>query len=484
MIRYADPQGFAELGVTTNFSFLRGASHPEELVAQAIALGLDAIGIADRNSLAGVVRAHLFLRHNKDEAGGLRVVPGARLVFCDGTPDILAYPTDRAAWGRLCRLLTIGNIRAEKGTCRLTLDDLVAWQDGLRLVALPASTFEPDVEARLAGRHFPEWEATPTSSFVEGEGGEGRGEPCGASWRWQPQATAPGRIESSAVTEDRGAGGPLHLRRSPSPATHRSTEEDALSRLAARCPGRLWIGAVMGYGRSPRGDLLRRRRLADRLGACRCSPPTTSAMHDPARRPLLDIVTCIRHGTTLEAAGRLLSLNAERHLKPAAEMRRLFAEAPEAVAETLRFAEGLTFSLDELGNDYPEELREGFATPQEALATFAEEGARRRYPPETYPERCARPRHVGHRPRARSRAADGLRALLPHRARHRAFRQIARHPVPGPRLGRQLDAVLLPRHHRGRPRPPRPAVRALHLGGPQRAARHRCRFRARAARGS
>ena len=86
MIRYADPHGFAELAVTTNFSFLRGASHPEELVAQAITLGLDAIGVADRNSLAGVVRAHLFLRHNKEAANGLRVLPGTRLVFCDGTP--------------------------------------------------------------------------------------------------------------------------------------------------------------------------------------------------------------------------------------------------------------------------------------------------------------------------------------------------------------------------------------------------------------
>ena len=155
MIRYADPQGFAELGVTTNFSFLRGASHPEELVAQAITLGLDAIGIADRNSLAGVVRAHLFLRHNKEAAGGLRVLPGVRLVFCDGTPDILAYPCDRAAWGRLCRLLTVGNVRAQKGTCRLLSADLLAWREGLQLVALPASTFEPDVEARLADRHFP-----------------------------------------------------------------------------------------------------------------------------------------------------------------------------------------------------------------------------------------------------------------------------------------------------------------------------------------
>ena len=160
MIRFADPDGFAEFGVTTNFSFLRGASHPEEFVAQAIVLGLAGIGIADRNSVAGIVRAHLFLRHNKNEANGLRVVSGARLVFCDGTPDILAYPSDRAAYGRLCRLLTQGNIRAEKGTCRLTLDDLVEWNEGLQLIALPASTYDPETEGRMAARQYEDFEKT------------------------------------------------------------------------------------------------------------------------------------------------------------------------------------------------------------------------------------------------------------------------------------------------------------------------------------
>src|SRR4051794_40913271 len=99
---------YAELATATNFSFLRGASHPEELVATAIALGLAGIGIADRNSLAGIVRAHLFLRNNKESAGDFRVVTGARLVFRDATPDILAYPRNRDAYGRLTRLLTDG----------------------------------------------------------------------------------------------------------------------------------------------------------------------------------------------------------------------------------------------------------------------------------------------------------------------------------------------------------------------------------------
>ena len=111
---------FAELAAMTNFSFLRGASHPEEMVARAAELGLAGIGIADLNTLAGVVRAHMFARENAAAMGGARVVPGARLVFMDGAPDLLAYPKDRAAYGRLCRILTAGNLRAPKGECCLS----------------------------------------------------------------------------------------------------------------------------------------------------------------------------------------------------------------------------------------------------------------------------------------------------------------------------------------------------------------------------
>ena len=116
---------FAELAAMTNFSFLRGASHPEEMVARAAGLGLAGIGIADRNTLAGVVRAHVYARENAAAMNGLRVVAGARLAFVDGAPDMLAYPKNRAAYGRLCRLLTVGNLRAPKGECHLRLEDLV-----------------------------------------------------------------------------------------------------------------------------------------------------------------------------------------------------------------------------------------------------------------------------------------------------------------------------------------------------------------------
>ncbi len=108
---------YAEIAVTTNYSFLRGASRPKELVEMAVKLGHAAIGIADRNTLAGVVRAYAALHEIKGNKPKLLV--GARLVFVDGTPDILAYPTDRAAYGRLCRLLSAGKLRAPKGECHL-----------------------------------------------------------------------------------------------------------------------------------------------------------------------------------------------------------------------------------------------------------------------------------------------------------------------------------------------------------------------------
>src|SRR3984957_3590707 len=130
---------YAELAVTTNYSFLRGASHPGEFVTQAHALGYAAIGIADRNSLAGVVRAYEEWQ-KQDAAARPRLLVGTRLVFQDGTPDILAYPRDREAYGRLCRLLSLGKSRAPKGECFLSLSDLVEpqYRQGLLLIVMSA----------------------------------------------------------------------------------------------------------------------------------------------------------------------------------------------------------------------------------------------------------------------------------------------------------------------------------------------------------
>ncbi|MCY1672591.1 error-prone DNA polymerase [Novosphingobium sp. SL115] len=129
------PQPFAELIAATNYSFLRGASHPAQMVARAHALGMAGIGIADRNTVAGVVRAHVAWREVGGLASGFRLAVGARLVFADNTPDIVAYPATLAGWGRLTRLLTLGNRRAEKGDCTLYLTDLLDHADDLLLIA-------------------------------------------------------------------------------------------------------------------------------------------------------------------------------------------------------------------------------------------------------------------------------------------------------------------------------------------------------------
>jgi error-prone DNA polymerase len=312
---------YVEFATLSNFAFLRGASHAEELVATGISLGLTGLGLADINSVAGVVRAHGALRDLRKQYPHLafRYHPGARLAFTDGTPDILAYPLNRAGWGRLCRLLTLGNRRAEKSQCHLALPDLLAHADDLALTVLP-------------------W--TQNGS---------RGEPL--------------------VGGARG-------RRSPS--RHRF-EGDLLATLAEAAPGRTRLAARMSYCG------LDRRTLAETAAVARAARVPLLAVNDvlyhaPARRPLQDVLTCIRTHTTLETAGRQLEANAERHLKPPAEMARLFRDHPAAVAETLALSQALTFSLDELKYEYPDEVIDGFTTAQEALVHFTFAGAAKRYP--------------------------------------------------------------------------------------------------------
>src|SRR5882672_7995658 len=128
---------YAELQVTTNYSFLRGGSHPGELVEQAIALGHTAIGITDRNTLAGVVRAYAEAKgKNKGDPDKIKLLVGARLETRDGY-SLLAYPTDLEAYKRLARLLTLGNRRAAKGQCELTFDDLASHAEGILAIVLP-----------------------------------------------------------------------------------------------------------------------------------------------------------------------------------------------------------------------------------------------------------------------------------------------------------------------------------------------------------
>lgn len=133
---------YVELQVTSNFSFLRGASHAEELMEQAAGLGYQAMAVTDRNTFAGLVRAHMAAKKH-----GVRLIPACRLDLLDG-PGLLAYPTDREAYGRLSRLLTVGNRRAEKGQCHLNKADVYEYSKGMELIAVPpdklTAAFEPE----------------------------------------------------------------------------------------------------------------------------------------------------------------------------------------------------------------------------------------------------------------------------------------------------------------------------------------------------
>ncbi len=429
---------FAELAVTTNFSFLRGGSHPEELVAEAAKLGLAGIAVADRNTLAGVVRGHVAAK-----TAGFRYAVGCRLVFRDGTPDILAWPTDRAAYGRLCRLLTLGNRRAAKGECHLDRDDLLAWGEGLMLGVMPGGFSR--------GGNPDDTGLVPTN-------------------RSSPRKRGPGDREAGqtvSVLDPRFRGDERReeYRKAWSlPAT--------LAVLADAFPGAVRLMASRLYAAADHRRLAALDRVARHYGVPLMA--TNDVLyHRPERRPLQDVLTCIREHRTLATAGRLLAQNAERHLKDAAEMARLFSDYPEAVAESRAVLERLHFSLDELKYQYPDEPTGDAASPQEALERLTEEGARFRYP--------------GGLPAKVRTALDHelrligeleLRPLLPHRPRYRPLREGKGHPRARPRLGGEFRRLLRPRHHRGRSRALRPPLRALHLGRAQRAAGHRRRFRA------
>lgn len=293
--------GFAELVAATNFSFLDGASDAGTMVGRAVELGLGGIGIADRNTVAGVVRAHQALKKADAALLGMtlppvdfRLVVGARLVFEDGTPDIVAYPATRRGWGRLTRLLTVGNRRAEKGGCILGLGDLIAHHAEMMLVVMPESSARG---------------ATPVSPLPEGD----------------------------ALPERRDRDLPSVLL--------------AVKRLGADC---VWLGVTMPRGGRDRRRLAQLAALADAAGVPILA--TTDALYAyPDDRDLHDIVTCIREGTSIHKAGRVLAANGERHLKPESEIARLFRDRPEAVGESARLLAGIAFTLDDLRYEYPHE---------------------------------------------------------------------------------------------------------------------------------
>jgi error-prone DNA polymerase len=293
------PGAYVELGLATCFSFLRAASDAVDLTVSANMLGYDALGVADHNTLAGVVRVHVEAR-----TACVRPVIGARLVLLCGT-ELLAYPVDRAAYARLSVLLSQGKmVDAEggwqaKGETHLTLEMVAAQAQGVQLIVMPPEDLE--VFAAGLGRLV---RALPTLRHV------------GAAYLYRGNDVA------------------------------RITRLDRIAR-------------AHGLGILATNDVL---------------------YHHPARRPLQDVMTCIRHGTTIGSAGFLLEANAERYLKPPAEMCRLFAPWPHAIHATRQVADACSFSLDDLKYEYPHEIVPQGRTAMEELERLTWEGAAWRYP--------------------------------------------------------------------------------------------------------
>ncbi|ANL67786.1 error-prone DNA polymerase 1 [Rhizobium phaseoli] len=320
-------RAFFEIGARTNFSFLEGASSPEEMVLQAAYLRLGGLGIADRNSVAGVVRAHAQAEQleerykNRDailaeaEKTGkkerifdpIRIQPGARLVFSDDTPDILAYPCNRRGWANLCRLLSAGNLKEEavKGSCILTEAELMEWGDEMML-------------ALVADR-----------TLVESKAGQ-------------------------------------------------TALEDYLERFRRRFRKAFFMVLAPAYDGRDRQVFAVLAMLAarNRVPLIATNQPL---YHHPERRPLSDVVIAIREHVQISQAGFLLAPNAERYLKDSREMVRIFGDYPDAVENTQVFFGKLSFSLKELQHNYPSENDPG-ETPQETLERLTRAGAAKRYP--------------------------------------------------------------------------------------------------------
>ena len=381
---------YAELAVTTNFSFLRGASHPREMVETADELGQIAIGIADRNSFAGVVRAY-------DEAKNrnIKLMVGTRLVTTDGF-EVLAYPTDRAAYGRLCRLLTAGNLAAKKGECHLTFEQILGASEGQMLIAIPPvdlfSVRHPEVPALSAGlegcqRKLSGRRPSRLASLApQGDGNEAS--PSRREVKQFPHNPSAHSRESGNPGRVPPTGHPIARTRDGAPSGDERRTDTFPARLAAlveAAPGRTFLAGVHYH----RGDEPRRLGLLAELGEESGAPLVAVNdvfYHVPERRPLADVLTCVREKCTMAEAGLRLSVNAERHLKSPAEMARLFARFPDAIARTIEIAKACSFSLGELKYEYPDEPVPPGKTAQQHLEDLTWAGAQERYPQDKYPD--------------------------------------------------------------------------------------------------
>lgn len=291
---------YTELQVTTNFSFLRGASHPEEMVEQALAFGYTKLAITDRNTLAGVVRAYAAAK-DKD----LEIIVGCRLDLLDG-PSLLAYPTNQEAYSRLSGLLTIGNLRAEKGKCHLYKSDVYEHASGILFIVIPPDSLTETFQLEAAFQHQVKDYKQELGSF-------------------------------------------------------------------------LYLAAIRSYQSDDHKRIFRLAQLSKELNVPLVATNDVH-YHDPARRELQDVLTCVREKCTINDAGFKLHQNAERHMKSIHEMQRLFRQYPEAIENAAYVASCCQFSLSSLKYNYPEEITTEGRSPQEELTFHTWQGAKERFP--------------------------------------------------------------------------------------------------------
>lgn len=323
------PAAFVELGLATCFSFLRGASDARDLILAAQALGYDAVGIADANTLAGVVRLH-----TDAEAVNIRPVIGCRIETVEG-PAFLAYPRNRAAYGRLCRLISMGRMQTlsgewqAKGVCEIDLAMLANHAEGLHLVLIPPADLDQAFTLQTESNVY---------AFPGGEA-------------------------------------PVYP---PTTNSISSSFSDLIPRLVHSLPTMRHLAASYLYVGDDIARIERLNMLARSSGLGLLA--TNDVLYaTPARRPLQDVMTAIRHKTTVAKAGHLLQPNAERHLKSPQEMVRLFERWPDAIAATREVADSCQFNLRELRYEYPEEICPEGHDPQSWLEMQTWEGARGRY---------------------------------------------------------------------------------------------------------
>ncbi len=383
---------YAELQTITNFSFLRGGSHPHELVIEAARQGLAALAIADRNTLAGVVRAYLAAKEL-----GLKIIVGARLDLQDA-PSLLCFPTNRQAYGRLSRLLSLGQARAEKGACTLYLGDVAAHAAGQIFIALPPDDWD--------WREALQWNDAPTMSGIARitppsdtqdltDVHSATAHPAAAGtvenvvWLNRAIGGNDARVPEAAFNDEvissEDLGTQQGATQPPLGSTSDDEEQDAqtfqgqLRRLKATLgASALYLAASHRYQGDDRARIGALARLADG-----CGTPLVATndvlYHAPERRPLQDVLTCIREKTTIRNAGFLLDANAERHIKSPTEMARLFRGFEEALERSVEIAAACRFSLEELRYQYPDEPVPPGYSPQSYLEKITWEGARWRF---------------------------------------------------------------------------------------------------------